>query len=182
MPGHRVCAGGTLRPTPTPRSPLQGEALSPCSTTRPCTLPLSFLQISFRGGRTRAWEGWFLRLGPALIPWGLLPFPQWSLVHPGHQCLVPRGQWQRTYRTFPLSQYRLLTGLQAQQITHPQVPANGPAVLSMRLTAAVALASPSAPPRLVHVNGTVTAYCMLKCVPAVGWVSYRCDPHNQPWR
>lgn len=105
--GTRVWAGGTLRPTPKPEALSRVNHLSPCSTTSPCALSLSFLQISPPNpssprGRTRAWEGWFPRLRPALAPWGLLPFPHWSLAHPGHQLLVSRGQW--TYRTFPLSQ------------------------------------------------------------------------------
>lgn len=38
-------------------------------------------------------ESWFPRLGPALDPWGLLPFLYQSLAHPRYQLLVPRGPW-----------------------------------------------------------------------------------------
>lgn len=72
-----VRPGSVFPPNPSPLHPIPAPASCELSHRVVITCP----------------ESWFPRLGPALDPWGLLPFLHQSLAHPRYQLLVPRGPW-----------------------------------------------------------------------------------------
>lgn len=82
-------------------------------------------------------QGWDLPLLLGASP--LFPTGHWLTQDTSFWSPEASGQW--TYRTVPLPQNVLWTGLEAQQITHPQAPANRTAVLSTEAHSYCELAS-----------------------------------------